>query len=348
MRDDGTVVARPAPARHQGPRRAALPGLGPGRHRRATAAIWLRAPRLLLDEHGHDARLPVPLQLVRQADLGPALQRPQPGERRRRAAPGSSRPIKPDHIWFADDIFGLKPGWLAAFADLVEPRDARVPFKCLQRADLLLRTGDIDALAAPAPRSSGSAPSRARRRSSTRWRRARRSSRSTRPPAGCTRRHRGRLLPAVRLPGETRDDIERTLQMVRDCQPDDIGMSVSYPLPGTPFYERVQDAAGRQAELVDSDDLAMLYAARSPPPSIASCTACCIASSARARLGRLRARCARPGALRPRHAARALPPMAVCRCCRLPLLRLAARSAAPAPPHEGLRTPLPVEPRCQD
>ena len=39
-------------------------------------------------------------------------------------------------------------------------------------------------------------------------------------------------------PGETRADIEKTLQMVRDCQPDDIGMSVSYPLPGTTFYDR--------------------------------------------------------------------------------------------------------------
>ena len=34
--------------------------------------VW-RAPRLLLDERGDRARLPVPLQLVREADLGPAL-----------------------------------------------------------------------------------------------------------------------------------------------------------------------------------------------------------------------------------------------------------------------------------
>ena len=39
-------------------------------------------------------------------------------------------------------------------------------------------------------------------------------------------------------PGEERADIEETLQMVRDCEPDDIGMSVSYPLPGTKFYEQ--------------------------------------------------------------------------------------------------------------
>jgi radical SAM superfamily enzyme YgiQ (UPF0313 family) len=60
-------------------------------------------------------------------------------------------------------------------------------------------------------------------------------------------------------PGETRDDIERTLQMVRDCRPDDIGMSVSYPLPGTRFFAAVQHELGSKQNWQDSDDLAMLY-----------------------------------------------------------------------------------------
>ena len=53
----------------------------------------------------------------------------------------------PDHIWFADDIFGLKPGWLARFGELVQAQDARIPFKCLSRVDLLLRPGEVEALA---------------------------------------------------------------------------------------------------------------------------------------------------------------------------------------------------------
>ncbi|MBC8099361.1 MAG: radical SAM protein, partial [Armatimonadetes bacterium] len=50
-----------------------------------------------------------------------------------------------------------------------------------------------------------------------------------------------------------------TLKMVRDLMPDDIGISVSYPLPGTSFYERVRDDLGERANWVDSQDLAMLY-----------------------------------------------------------------------------------------
>ena len=49
------------------------------------------------------------------------------------------RTYQPDHIWFADDILGLKPGWIQRFANLVETHDARVPFKSLNRPDLLLK-----------------------------------------------------------------------------------------------------------------------------------------------------------------------------------------------------------------
>lgn len=37
------------------------------------------------------------------------------------------RTLAPDHLWFADDIFGLQPKWVAAFAQEVESRDASIP-----------------------------------------------------------------------------------------------------------------------------------------------------------------------------------------------------------------------------
>jgi anaerobic magnesium-protoporphyrin IX monomethyl ester cyclase len=53
--------------------------------------------------------------------------------------------------------------------------------------------------------------------------------------------------------------------MVRRCEPDDIGVSVSYPLPGTPFYERVKSQLGEKRNWLDSDDLAMMYSATYSP-----------------------------------------------------------------------------------
>ena len=67
---------------HPSARFAAVPGVG-SRRRGALSRDVARAPRLLLDEPGHHPRLPVSLQLVREADLRPALHRAIARARRR-------------------------------------------------------------------------------------------------------------------------------------------------------------------------------------------------------------------------------------------------------------------------
>jgi anaerobic magnesium-protoporphyrin IX monomethyl ester cyclase len=165
-----------------------------------------------------------------------------------------------DHIWFADDILGLKPGWLHRFGELVEAQDARIPFKCLSRADLLCRPGEVDAL-----RRAGAG---------TVWLGAESGSQKILDAMDKgTRieqiREAARLLKAAGIracfflqfgyPGETRADIEKTLQLVRDADPDDIGVSVSYPMPGTKFFEAVRAQLGEKQNWQDSSDLAMLH-----------------------------------------------------------------------------------------
>jgi anaerobic magnesium-protoporphyrin IX monomethyl ester cyclase len=166
----------------------------------------------------------------------------------------------PDHIWFADDIFGLKPGWLPRFGQLIEAEGARLPFKCLSRADLLCRPGEVDALK--------------RGGAQTVWMGAESGSQKILDAMDKgTRveqiRDAAQLLKAAGIracfflqfgyPGETRADIERTLQLVRDADPDDIGVSVSYPMPGTKFFKAVQAQMGKKQNWQNSDDLAMLY-----------------------------------------------------------------------------------------
>ena len=50
-----------------------------------------------------------------------------------------------------------------------------------------------------------------------------------------------------------------TRDLVREERPDDVGVSVAYPLPGTVFFERVKDQLGSQTHWEDSDDLAMMF-----------------------------------------------------------------------------------------
>jgi len=166
----------------------------------------------------------------------------------------------PGHIWFADDILGLRPGWLTRFAELVEERGLRVPFKCLSRADLLLRPGELDALRRAGCRSvwvgaeSGSDRVLAAMEKGIRADQIRQASARARE-AGL---QVGFFLQ-FGYPGEDLPDIAATLRLVRECAPDEIGISVSYPLPGTRFYERVKDRLGAKRNWVDSEDMDMMY-----------------------------------------------------------------------------------------
>jgi radical SAM superfamily enzyme YgiQ (UPF0313 family) len=62
-------------------------------------------------------------------------------------------------------------------------------------------------------------------------------------------------------PGEGWDEICETVELVRNTRPDDIGVSLSYPLPGTRFFERVQEQLGSKRNWIDSDDLCTIHIA---------------------------------------------------------------------------------------
>jgi anaerobic magnesium-protoporphyrin IX monomethyl ester cyclase len=62
-------------------------------------------------------------------------------------------------------------------------------------------------------------------------------------------------------PGEQWEDIQKTVELVRSTRPDDIGVSFSYPLPGTAFFDRVQEQIGAKSNWTDSDDLCLMFKA---------------------------------------------------------------------------------------
>jgi anaerobic magnesium-protoporphyrin IX monomethyl ester cyclase len=170
------------------------------------------------------------------------------------------REFNPDQIWFMDDIMGINDRWIEDFADELKKQNLHIPFKSLNRADLLLRGNTIPALAAAGAQivwigaESGSQKILDAMDKGTKVEQIYEAARKL---------HANGVKVAFFLqfgyPGETREDIEKTLQMVRDLMPDDIGISVSYPLPGTKFYEAVKMELGERVNWLDSADLAMLY-----------------------------------------------------------------------------------------
>lgn len=59
--------------------------------------------------------------------------------------------------------------------------------------------------------------------------------------------------------GEKWEDIQKTIKMMLELIPDNIGISVSYPLPGTKFFEMVKSQLNEKANWTDSDDLDLMF-----------------------------------------------------------------------------------------
>ena len=167
--------------------------------------------------------------------------------------------VGPGHVWFADDIFGITPRWIEAFAEAVRARDAVTPFTIQSRVNLMtpeavaalkhagceevwmgVESGSQKVLDAM---DKGSTPAQAR---------------------DATRRLKALGIRAcwfiqLGYAGEEWTDILLTRDLLRDEQPDDIGVSVAYPLPGTEFYRRVERQLGAKRHWQTSEDLAMLF-----------------------------------------------------------------------------------------
>lgn len=164
-----------------------------------------------------------------------------------------------EHLWFADDIFGIKTEWVSNLASEVERLDAAIPFKMQSRVDLMTPE------AVRALRKAGCAEA---------WMGVESGSqkilsamdKGTRVDQIAVARENLRA-EGIRVcyflqfgyPGENWQDIQKTIALVQETRPDDIGVSVSYPLPGTKFFDRVRTQLGKKRNWSDSEDLSMMF-----------------------------------------------------------------------------------------
>lgn len=169
------------------------------------------------------------------------------------------REIGPDHLWFTDDILSLDVDWICAFADEVERTGARTPFTMQSRVNLITERS-VSALARAGAREvwmgieSGSQKILDAMDKGT-------TVEAGRVATQLLKSHGIKACWFIQLgyPSETWDDLLATRDLIRDEAPDEIGVSVAYPLPGTIFYDRVRAQLGKQRNWKDTGDLAMLF-----------------------------------------------------------------------------------------
>lgn len=164
------------------------------------------------------------------------------------------------HVWFADDIFGLKPNWLREFEYYIKQEQVTIDYKIQSRADLLLEEDNIQHLANSGCKTvwmgaeSGSQKILDAMDKGTKVEQIYEATR-------LLKKHHIHVALFLQLGylEETIEDIKLTIKMVEDLLPDDLGISVSYPLPGTVFYDKVKDQLKTKSNWTDSDDLDLLF-----------------------------------------------------------------------------------------
>ena len=159
-----------------------------------------------------------------------------------------------------DDIFGLKPNWVQNFNISLKKEDLSISYYIQSRVDLLLKEDTIDALAESGLEEvwvgaeSGSQAILDAMDKDTKVEQIYEATKLLK-----AKNVRVAFFIQFGYLGETKSDISKTIEMIKDLVPENIGVSVSYPLPGTKFYDKVKDDLQLKANWTDSDDLAMMF-----------------------------------------------------------------------------------------
>jgi anaerobic magnesium-protoporphyrin IX monomethyl ester cyclase len=169
------------------------------------------------------------------------------------------RSFDPQHIWFADDIFGFRVDWVTNYAAAVAAAGSTIRSTIQTRADLI---------------SESMAHALARAGCHEAWIGAESGSqrvldamnKGTTVTQILTARNRfqaagirvGFFIQLGYL-GEQLQDILATRDLLERARPDEVGVSVSYPLPGTKFHELVKAQLGRKTRWQESSDLDMMF-----------------------------------------------------------------------------------------
>jgi anaerobic magnesium-protoporphyrin IX monomethyl ester cyclase len=169
------------------------------------------------------------------------------------------RTFAPDHIWFADDIFGFRVDWVQDFAAATRGTEEGLPFTIQTRADLISERM-AEALAAAGCREAWLGAESGSQRVLDAMNKGTTVEEIliARERLGSAGIRVGFFIQLGYL-GEDLADILATRALLDEAQPDEIGVSVSYPLPGTKFHETVKAQLGAKTHWRESDDLDMMF-----------------------------------------------------------------------------------------
>jgi len=163
-------------------------------------------------------------------------------------------------FWMCDDIFGLKPNWVQEFNRQLQLRKLNIRYYIQSRVDLLLKEDTIDALAASGLEEVWVGAESASQRILDAMDKGTKVEQIYEATRLLKKKNiRVAFFLQFGYLDENQEDIDKTIGMVKELMPDNIGISVSYPLPGTPFYDKVKNDFRSKSNWKDSDDFEMMF-----------------------------------------------------------------------------------------
>ena len=173
---------------------------------------------------------------------------------------------RPERVWYADDVFAIHRGWTLEYAAELERRRLRLPFECISRAER------IDDSVADALVSLGctrvwiGSESGSQRLLDAMDRKV--TVERVRESAARLRR-RGIEVGMFIMLGfddENIDDLRATVEHLKRTSPDVFLTTVSYPIKGTPYYEKVADRVVARAPWSERTDRDLILRGRPRRP----------------------------------------------------------------------------------
>jgi radical SAM superfamily enzyme YgiQ (UPF0313 family) len=168
----------------------------------------------------------------------------------------------PEMLWIADDVFTIHHGWLDQYAAEIERRGISIPFECITRADRV-----NPAVAATLAKLRCMRVWIGSESGSQRILDAMQRGVTTDQVADAVSLCKREGIPVGMFlmwgyQGEELPDVEATIQHVKRCRPDVFFTTVSYPIKGTPYFDRVSSEIVRIGEWRQSSDRAVAIRGR--------------------------------------------------------------------------------------
>ena len=159
-----------------------------------------------------------------------------------------------DALWFVDDVFTVSHKWLKAFSEEMQSRNIRIPFECITRAERMNEEVILQLKSAGCFRIWIGAESGSQRIIDLMDRQVNIDAVSE--MMNLTKKHgieTGTFI-MVGYPTETVEDIDLTINYLKEANPDLFTITVAYPIKGTGLYEQIKSKITVQHDWAKSTD----------------------------------------------------------------------------------------------